>query len=109
LALETGIPFIALREVPEAAPLSFAALGEVHAGERVVVVEDVVKSGSRALAAARAIERSGAIVDRVLCVIDREEGGSALLSEAGLLLEPLFTARELLVTPGRAPGSRGGR
>jgi orotate phosphoribosyltransferase len=35
------------------------------------------------------------VIDTVLCVIDREQGGAEALQAAGLSLKGLFTASEL--------------
>ena len=64
-------------------------------GRRLLVVEDVVTSGGAVLDAARELRARGAVLDRVVCVIDRESGGRENLAEVGLVLEPLFTMTEL--------------
>ena len=64
---------------------------------RCVVVEDTLTTGASALEAVRAVRAHGAEVAGVLAVVDREEGGrQRLLDEAGVPLETLFTAGELL-------------
>jgi orotate phosphoribosyltransferase len=68
--------------------------GQVR-GRRLLVVEDVVTSGGAILDAAQALREEGAELGRVVCVIDRESGGSANLSKAQLDLQPLFTMSEL--------------
>ena len=47
-----------------------------------------------ALAGMTARER-GAIINTVICVIDREAGGAANLAKEGLVLRPLFTMSQL--------------
>jgi orotate phosphoribosyltransferase len=68
--------------------------GPVEAGQRVVVVEDVVTSGSSALAAIDAAEGFGLKVEGVLAVIDRLEGGRERLAERGYPLKTLLTIRD---------------
>jgi orotate phosphoribosyltransferase len=65
-------------------------------GSPVVLVEDVVTTGGSALQAAEAAHAADLRVLGVVGLVDREEGGRAKLGEAGLELEALFTARELL-------------
>jgi len=46
----------------------------------------------------RAIERAeevGLVVVRVLCIVDRNEGGAEFLSEKGYLLEPMFRKEDV--------------
>jgi orotate phosphoribosyltransferase len=64
-------------------------------GSAVAILEDVVTTGGTTL---RAIERAfsqGFEVVRVLALVDREEGGSERLVQAGYRLEPLFLRSQL--------------
>ena len=70
--------------------------GGLPAGARVVVVEDSVTSGGSLLAALKVIEDHGAIVTGVLALVDRCEGGTERLAEAGYDFRALFTAPDLL-------------
>lgn len=77
--------------------------GPFNAGDRVVVVEDVITTGGSALRAIDAIERAGGTVLGVLAVVDREEGGRAAIEEAGHRVVSLVTASELLTAAPPAP------
>lgn len=66
------------------------------AGMPVVIVEDVITTGGSAQAAIVAVESEGGQVLGVLAVVDREEGGRAVLERAGYAVEALVTASELL-------------
>jgi orotate phosphoribosyltransferase len=66
------------------------------AGTPVVVVEDVITTGGSAHEAIVAVESEGGQVLGVLAVVDREEGGRAVLERAGYGVEALVTASELL-------------
>lgn len=70
--------------------------GNLKAGVTVVVVEDVVTSGGSALRAIDAVSVAGARVLGVLAIVDRGEGGLALLEQNGYTVSSLFTAAELL-------------
>jgi orotate phosphoribosyltransferase len=70
--------------------------GPLAPGDRVVVIEDVVTTGSSSLRAVEAIKDLGCDVSRVLAVVDREQGGRENLRKAGLRLEAIFTANDLL-------------
>jgi orotate phosphoribosyltransferase len=74
--------------------------GPLREGDRVVVIEDVVTTGGSSMQAVEAVRASGCEVRRVLAIVDREEGGRQNLAEAGLSLEALFTASELLKAAG---------
>ncbi len=53
---------------------------ELRKGMRVLIVDDVITQGTATLTAIRAVEETGAVVAQVACLVDREEGGSKLLS-----------------------------
>jgi len=65
-------------------------------GMPVVIVEDVITTGGSAHEAIVAVESEGGQVLGVLAVVDREEGGRAVLEQAGYAVEALVTASELL-------------
>ncbi len=68
--------------------------GPVIAGQKVVIVEDVVTSGGSALAAVQAARDFGLEVRGILAVIDRLEGGREAIESAGLSLHTLLTVRD---------------
>ncbi len=70
--------------------------GPFVAGDKVVVVEDVITTGGSALTAVEAIREEGGVVLGVLAVVDREEGGREALEAAGLTVRSLAKASELV-------------
>jgi len=70
--------------------------GPFQAGDRVVVIEDVITTGGSALQAVAAIRAAGGVVLGVLAVVDREEGGRKALEAEGLAVETLAGAREIV-------------
>ena len=60
-------------------------------GTRVTVLEDVVTTGGSAIKAAEKLRDAGYVVERVVAIIDRQEGGSEAMKEVGLELKSLFT------------------
>lgn len=95
LSLETGIPFVIVRKARKAYGTSAGIEGELHAGERVLLVEDVVSTAAQALTAAAAVQQAGATVAGVLAVVDREQGGAEAVAAAGLSFDALFRLSEL--------------
>lgn len=76
--------------------------GPLEPGSDVVVVEDVVTTGSSALRAVEAVQAEGCRVVGVLCVVDRGQGGRERIAGAGLELRALVDAAEL-IEQSRAP------
>ena len=70
--------------------------GPMRESDRVVVIEDVITTGGSALRAAEAVQRAGASVSGILALVDREEGGRAVLEAQGFAVICLATLSELL-------------
>lgn len=71
-------------------------LKNVAPGAEVALLEDVVTTGGTLVTSAERVRAAGFKVGAVLCVLDREEGGSENLAKAGLTLSSIFTRKELL-------------
>ena len=72
--------------------------GELNAGDRVVLLEDVATTAGQAIEACRTIEAQGAAVVAVIAVIDRCEGATENMAQAGYRFERLFTTADLGVS-----------
>jgi orotate phosphoribosyltransferase len=95
LAQVTGLPALFVRkQAKDYGTCRLAEGGEVT-GRRLVVIEDVVTSGGQVVASAADLRGEGAVIDTVLCVIDREAGGVEALAAEGLQLRALFTMSQL--------------
>lgn len=70
--------------------------GPFYPGDRVVVIEDVITTGGSALKAVDTIRVAGGVILGVLAVVDREEGGREVLEAAGLAVETLAGAAEIV-------------
>jgi orotate phosphoribosyltransferase len=70
-------------------------------GVSVVVVEDVLTTGSSALGAISAVESEGGHVLGVMAVVDRQEGGREAIERAGYLVEAFLTVSDLGLASGK--------
>ncbi len=95
MSLRSGIPFMIVRRQPKEYGTARFFEGAVAAGQKVLLVEDVITTGGQALAAAERLRRFGVHLDTCVCVLDREEGGSIRFSEFELKLDALFTTSSL--------------
>jgi len=95
LSYVSGIPALFVRKQAKTYGTCKLAEGGDIANQRLVVVEDVVTSGGQILLSVAELRARNAIVEDVLCVIDRESGGSEKLARAELSLHPLFRMSEL--------------
>jgi orotate phosphoribosyltransferase len=73
--------------------------GNFRAGDEVVVVEDVITSGSSARKAVNTVENEGGRVLGIIAVVDREQGGRSTLEGDGVRVVALTTATELGLRP----------
>ncbi|MDR5655899.1 orotate phosphoribosyltransferase [Halodesulfurarchaeum sp. HSR-GB] len=93
--IATGNPYVIVRKQTKEYGTGNRIEGTLPE-EPVVVLEDVATTGKSALSAVEALREAGATVDRVLVVVDREEGAAELLAEHDVSLESLVTASDLL-------------
>ena len=70
------------------------APGESLQGKRIVVLEDVTTTGGSAMKAIEALKAEGAIIDRVITVVDRLEGAADAFRAAGVPFSALLTAAD---------------
>jgi orotate phosphoribosyltransferase len=70
------------------------------AGARVTVLEDVVTSGGSSLKAVRQLRQAGYRVDRVVTIVDRQEGGGEAMAAESLTLHSLALLREVAALAG---------
>ena len=64
-------------------------------GSKITVLEDVVTTGGSSIKAVKVLRDEGYIVDRVVSIVDRQEGGKDAMIEANLELRSLFTIEDL--------------
>ena len=67
-------------------------------GSRVTVLEDVITTGGSSIKAVDKLRDAGYKVERVVCIVDRQEDGEAdkLMKEKDLVLRSLFTLKDLI-------------
>jgi len=92
----SGNPYVIVRKKSKEYGTGNRIEGRLADGEEVVVLEDIATTGQSAVDAVEALRAAGATVERVLVVVDREEGGRENLADVGIELESLVTASDLL-------------
>tara|TARA_B100000131_G_scaffold2044_1_gene2122 strand:+ start:231 stop:761 length:531 start_codon:yes stop_codon:yes gene_type:complete len=68
---------------------------EFPKGTKVTVLEDVVTTGGSSIKAVDKLRDAGYVVERVVTIVDRQEGGKDAMMDAGLELFSLFTIEDL--------------
>ena len=68
---------------------------EFPKGTKITVLEDVVTTGGSSIKAVEKLRDAGYEVNRIVTIIDRQEGGERAIIDAGLELKSLFTIDDL--------------
>jgi orotate phosphoribosyltransferase len=71
-------------------------------GQVITVLEDVVTSGGSSLKAVRQLREAGYRVQRVVTIVDRQEGGQEALEAEGLELRSLFQLEAIAAAAARS-------
>ena len=64
-------------------------------GMPVLMLDDVLTTGGSVLKAVQAVQKMGCRVERVLVIVDRQEGGKENLEQSGLSVSAILTREEL--------------
>jgi orotate phosphoribosyltransferase len=95
LSLKTGIPVVFVRKKAKDYGTCQLAEGTDVRGKKLCIIEDVVTTGGQIVLSAGDLRGFGAIVENVLCVIERDPKSHEILGKENLTLKPLFTMNEL--------------
>lgn len=94
-SLQTDLPFVIIRNAKKGYGTSNLFEGILEAGDRVLLVEDIATTGGQVIEAAKALTEAGATVERIVAVIDRQEGARENIESAGFAFASLFTSADL--------------
>ena len=70
--------------------------GEYHAGETVVVIDDLATTGGSKFEAIEKLTGAGLVVRDVVVLVDRESGATESLAKAGYTMHAVLTISEML-------------
>jgi len=96
LSLESQVAAAFVRKKAKEYGTAKLAEGAEVKGKRVCVVEDVITTGGQVLLSTQDLRNEGAIVEDVICVIERNPEGRKKLEEIGLRVHSLFTMEDLV-------------
>lgn len=95
VSAKTGIPTLFVRKKAKEYGTCKLAEGLPVAGRRVTLIEDVITTGGAVRDATRALREAGAIVEVVVCAIDRSSEGENPLADVDLAVRPVLTKAQL--------------
>ncbi|MDY6984877.1 MAG: orotate phosphoribosyltransferase [Candidatus Thermoplasmatota archaeon] len=93
-SLYSGKPYVIIRKEKREHGVEKEHMGQIE-GKRLCIIEDVTTTGETALRATKVIRSNRGYVDRVVTVVDREEGAEEILKSNKLELVPLFRISDL--------------
>lgn len=95
-SLASNVPMIYARKEAKQYGTGKLIEGEFNAGERVLVIDDVVTDGASKIETIEPLREAGLMVTDVLVVLDREQGGARILERAGYRLHSLCTLSQVI-------------
>lgn len=99
-----GLPALFVRKQAKEYGTCKLAEGPVFDGRRVTLIEDVITTGGAVRDATAALRAGGAVVETVVCAIDRSPDGTNPLADVGLDVRAVLTKADL--DAARAAASR---
>ena len=95
LSARVSLPALFVRKQAKTYGTCKLAEGPDVEGRRVTLVEDVITTGGAVRDATMALRERGAIVETVLCAIDRSPGETNPLADVGLEVRAVLTKAQL--------------
>ena len=94
-AMESGKKWVIIRNSKKGYGTGKMVEGVLKAGDVVLLVEDIATTGGQVLEAAKVITEAGAMVKKIVCVIDRKQGAGENITQAGYTFESILTKDDL--------------
>jgi uridine monophosphate synthetase len=96
ISLEMDLPLIYPRKEAKDYGTARQIEGQFQAGDRAIILDDLITTGGSKLKAIAPLEAAGLNVQDVVVLIDREQGGREDLAEAGYHLHAVLRLSEML-------------
>lgn len=96
LSLQSKLPAAFVRKKAKEYGTAKLAEGAEIKGKKVCVVEDVITTGGQVILSTQDLREAGAIVEDVICVIERNPEAREKLEGIGVRVHSLFTMEELI-------------
>ncbi len=94
-ALSARLPFVIVRNAKKGYGTDKAFEGRLEPGDCVLLIEDIATTGGQVIEAAKVLREAGAVVQRIVAVVDRSEGAAENIRKEGFAFESLLTREEL--------------
>ena len=98
-AWKLGTPLIYPRKEAKSHGTGQNIEGTFRAGDKAILIEDVITSGGSILKAAETLRAAGLVVEDAVVIVDRKQGGVAAMAENDIRIHPvlnIFTIIDVL-------------
>lgn len=96
LSLETNIPYVIIRKEKRVHGTSKQIEGENVENKKVLIIEDVTTSGGSVIQCINILKQNNAILDKIIVIVDRENGAKEKIADYKLELIPLLSINDIL-------------
>jgi uridine monophosphate synthetase len=96
VSLQGNFPMIYPRKEVKSYGTKAEIEGEYHAGETVVVIDDLATTGGSKFEAIEKLTGAGLVVKDVVVLVDRQSGAKESLAQAGYAMHAVLTISQLL-------------
>ena len=96
ISLEMNVPLVYARPTAKGYGTGKQIEGKWEAGQRAVMVDDLITSGDSLLQGIKMLKSAGLIVTEAVVLLDREQGGREMLESHGYTLSRAMTLGEVL-------------
>jgi orotate phosphoribosyltransferase len=94
-SMASGKPCVFIRNEKKGYGTAKQLEGKLEKGDRVLIVEDIGTTGGQVLEGAKVLLGLGAVIVKIVVVLDRQEGARENIEAAGFEFASLFTKAEL--------------
>ena len=96
VSMQTNMPMLIKRKEVKSYGTKKLIEGKFSAGDKVLLIEDVITTGESLVETIKELESEGLIIEQILVVLDREQGGTERLAGKGYKIKSLFTISSVI-------------
>jgi len=96
ISIQHSIPMIMRRKEKKEYGTAQEIEGIYQADQKCLIVEDVITTGESIFETISPLQKEGLIVEDIVVLVDREQGGRKLIESKGFRVHPICTVSEII-------------